>query len=89
MRALFTLLLFCSPLLFAEDLSDVAPLYGNPFLSQPLKGKDLRNILAAREKAISVCLTCSGGQCFVDNRKADSARLFNACGTLFAQPKKF
>ena len=89
MRGLFILLLFCSPLLFAEDLSDVAPLYGNPFLSQPLKGKDLKNILAAREKAISVCLTCSGGQCFVDNRKADSARLLNACGTLFAKPKKF
>ena len=51
--------------------------------------KDLKNILAAREKAISVCLTCSGGQCFVDNRKADSARLLNACGTLFAKPKKF
>ncbi len=89
MRILFTLLLFYPALLFAEELPDVSPLYGNPFLSQPLKGKDLKNILAAREKAIPVCLTCSSGQCFVDNRKADSAKLLNACGTLFAKPKKF
>ncbi len=89
MRILLILKLLASPFLSAGELTDVPPLSGNPFAGQPLKGKDLKNILAVREKAVPMCLTCADGFCFVDALKADSAKLLNACGTLFVKPKKF
>ena len=89
MRILLILKLLVSPFLSAEERTDVPPLSGNPFAGQPLKGKDLKDILAAREEAVPVCLTCADGYCFVDTLKADSAKLLNACGTLFVKPKKF
>ena len=89
MLFLLILSLLASPLLSAEELTDVPPLSGNPFAGEALKGKDLKNILAAREKAVPVCLACTDDYCFVDTSKVDSEKLLNACGTLFVKPKKF
>ena len=89
MRIFLILSLLASPFLSAEELTDVPPLTGNPFAGEALKGKDLKNILAAREKAVPVCLTCTDDYCFVDTLKVDSAKLLSACGTLFVKPKKY
>ena len=77
----FILSLFCSPQMYHLFLGILS-------LGEALKGKEL-DILAAREKAVSVCLACTDGQCFVDTSKVDSEKLLNACGTLFVKPKKF
>ena len=89
MLFLLIILLLASPFVSAEELTDVPPLSGNPFAGEALKGKDLKNILAAREKAVPVCLTCTDDYCFVDTLKVDSAKLLSACGTLFVKPKKY
>ena len=83
---LLILLVFAALFSWGNETSRVTI---SPIQGEPLTGDALRQILAIREDAADVCLTCSKEACHLDHEKIDTERLLRACKTIFLKPKKF
>ncbi len=80
---LLTLLVFAAPFGWGNETSRVTI---SPIQGEPLTGDALRQILAIREDAADVCLTCSKEACHLDHEKIDTERLLRSCKTIFLKP---
>ena len=83
---LLTLLVFTAPFGWGNENSRVNSF---PLQGKPLSGDALKQILAIREDAADVCLTCSKEACYLDHEKIDTEKLLKSCKTIFLKPKKF
>ena len=83
---LLILLVFAALFSWGNETSRVTI---SPIQGEPLTGDALKQILAIREDAADVCLTCSKEACRLDHEKIDTERLLKSCKTIFLKPKKF